>query len=425
MSYQTSRPDICLTHVGDELILSQTQNPTAKSLPGKHILVIGGGVTGLTTTWALLDAGYDVTVISERWASLSDRITSQIAGALWEWPPAVCGKHTNLISLTNSKHWCMTSYRAFNTLMSVLPVEDHGVRMRTANFFFDKSIDAMPGQLEKMYEIEAQTEILGFKHDPTLVAQHAVNQKFGVVDSYRHLAPVIDTDHYMVWLKQTVARKGARFITAKINGDLLAQEDRLLSKFGAVAIINCTGLSAAETAGDDSVFPLRGALIRVINDGTKFPKVEEALCVSHDDTHGDDAEDIVFIVPRNDQTLILGDEGLAQPDMYSLDLTLDSPEVVRMRERCNAFVPGLENAELDPVPFVQGLRPFRAENVRVEREQRLRVDGSISRIIHSYGQGGAGFSLSFGCAADVLTLLEELQVEIPYSSRSSYIQAHL
>ncbi|KAJ8457072.1 hypothetical protein ONZ45_g18461 [Pleurotus djamor] len=400
MSYQTSRPDICLTHVGDELILSQTQNPTAKSLPGKHILVIGGGVTGLTTTWALLDAGYDVTVISERWASLSDRITSQIAGALWEWPPAVCGKHTNLISLTNSKHWCMTSYRAFNKLMSVLPVEDHG-----------------------MYEIEAQTEILGFKHDPTLVAQHAVNQNFGVVDSYRHLAPVIDTDHYMVWLKQTVARKGARFITAKINGDLLAQEDRLLSKFGAVAIINCTGLGAAETAGDDSVFPLRGALIRVINDGTKFPKVEEALCVSHDDTHGDDAEDIVFIVPRNDQTLILG--GLAQPDMYSLDLTLNSPEVVRMRERCNAFVPGLENAELDPVPFVQGLRPFRAENVRVEREQRPRADGSISSIIHSYGQGGAGFSLSFGCAADVLTLLEELQVELPYSSRSSYIQAHL
>ena len=51
-------------------------------------------------------------------------------------------------------------------------------------------------------------------------------------------------------------------------------------------------------------------------------------------------------------------------------------------------LPGLEAAELDPDPFVQGLRPFREANVRVEREQRLNEDGSMSQIIHSYGQGG-------------------------------------
>ncbi len=36
-----------------------------------------------------------------------------------------------------------------------------------------------------------------------------------------------------------------------------------------------------------------------------FPKVTKALAVTHDDTRGED-EDIVFIVPRNDNTLILG-----------------------------------------------------------------------------------------------------------------------
>lgn len=81
-----------------------------------------------------------------------------------------------------------------------------------------------------------------------------------------------------------------------------------------------------------------------------------------------------------------------------------------MRERCNAFIPGLEHAEYDPdAPLVQGLRPFRGSNVRVERELRTRKDGSISRIVHSYGQGGAGFSLSFGCAGDVLNLVRELE----------------
>ncbi|KAL0947332.1 hypothetical protein HGRIS_013451 [Hohenbuehelia grisea] len=415
--------DFYLTRVGDELVLRQGVNLATAFAPLKRIVVVGGGVTGLTTTWALLDAGYDVTVISEKWASLSDRLTSQIAGALWEWPPAVCGKHTNLISLDNSKRWCMTSYRALDKLMHTLPAEEHGVRMRAANFFFEQPLTNMPGQLEKMLEIEAEKGIQGFEHDPTLVTKHAVNQKAGVVDSYRHLSPVIDTDQYMAWLRHTVARKGARFVTARITGDLLAQEDKLLSKYGATAIINATGLSAYETASDKTVVPLRGALIRVINDGSRFPKVEEALCVSHDDTHGADAEDIVFIVPRNDKTLILG--GLVQPYVHTLDLTIDSPEIVRMRERCNAFVPGLENAQLDPDPFVQGLRPFRDENVRVERERRLKEDGSMSHIIHSYGQGGSGFTLSFGCAADVLEQLEQLEAEIPYSERNFLAVAHL
>jgi D-amino-acid oxidase len=84
-----------------------------------------------------------------------------------------------------------------------------------------------------------------------------------------------------------------------------------------------------------------------------------------------------------------------------------------MRERCNDFVPGLENAVPDPVPFVQGLRPFREANVRVDRETRLKSDGSASRIIHSYGQGGSGFTLSFGCATDVVNLVIDLESEIP------------
>lgn len=100
--------------------------------------------------------------------------------------------------------------------------------------------------------------------------------------------------------------------------------------------------------------------------------------------------------------------GIAQSHEGKLDLTLESPEMKRMRARCNRFVPGLENAQLDPhSPIVQGLRPARGENVRVERELRKKADGSVSKIVHSYGQGGSGFTLSFGCAGDVLSLVEE------------------
>ena len=101
----------------------------------------------------------------------------------------------------------------------------------------------------------------------------------------------------------------------------------------------------------------------------------------------------------------------------------------RMRDRCNRFVPGLENAELDPhSPIVQGLRPVRGENVRVERELRKKADGSLSTIIHSYGQGGSGFTLSFGCAGDVLNLVEEVEAGIPptplKSDRTTWVIRH-
>jgi len=102
-----------------------------------------------------------------------------------------------------------------------------------------------------------------------------------------------------VWLRDLVASKGARFVTGRVYGDLLDSEDELLAQHHADAIVNATGLNSRELAADNSVHPLRGALIRVVNDGKKFPKVTEALCVAHDDSRSKD-EDIVFIVPRNE-----------------------------------------------------------------------------------------------------------------------------
>lgn len=43
-----------------------------------------------------------VTVVAKEYASpvaTGKCITSETAGALWEWPPAVCGRHTDIKSL--------------------------------------------------------------------------------------------------------------------------------------------------------------------------------------------------------------------------------------------------------------------------------------------------------------------------------------
>jgi D-amino-acid oxidase len=151
-------------------------------------------------------------------------------------------------------------------------------------------------------------------------------------------------------------------------------------------------------AADDTCYPLRGGLLRYINDGSSFPKLHHALAISADP---DPDGEIIFIVPRNDNILIVG--GFAEPEQWDLDYTIDSDIVRRMQERAVAFLPALKDAKLDSVyPFAQGLRPVRKGNVRLEKEKR--DDGSS--IVHCYGQGGSGWSFSFGCAVEVAGVVE-------------------
>ncbi|KAI4271423.1 MAG: hypothetical protein LQ337_006017 [Flavoplaca oasis] len=384
------------------------------------VLIVGGGVTGLINAWVLLDRGYHVTVVSKEWASFTEqqRLTSQIAGALWEFPPAVCGQHTDILSLKKSKHWCMVAYDiwaaiASNPSLAALA----GVQMRASNFFFPCAIEELPAQHHKMEEIAA-CGVHGFSRSIESIHKHGIDPRYGAVDAYEHLAPVIDTDRCMEWLMLLVQSKGAKFHTETITSDLFSQEQELLDRFSADVILNCTGLSALSLAGDKTCYPLRGALIRVINDGKDFPKVESSLAITADAAQDNE---IVFIVPRNDNILLIG--GVAQPGRWDLDLTLDSPEIKRMRTRAEAFLPSLKHARVDPeYPIAQGLRPAREKNIRVERELRTRTmdlhgepTEEPSRIIHNYGHGGSGWSLSFGCAADVANLVEDVLHNLPAS----------
>jgi D-amino-acid oxidase len=144
---------------------------------------------------------------------------------------------------------------------------------------------------------------------------------------------------------------------------------------------------------------LRGAIIRVRNDGARIPRIVQAHCVSDPGISED--RGFIFIVPRGDDLLVLG--GFAELDERSLDIGLDNYEPVReIYRRCVAFLPVLKDAEIDPSePVRVGLRPYRPQNVRVELEPG-------TRIVHNYGHGGSGVTFSWGCASDVAELVESL-----------------
>ncbi len=353
-------------------------------------LVIGAGVSGMTTAACLRLAGIDTILVGEQFMP---QITSAVAGALWEWPPAVCGYHHDEVSLARSKQWCMVSFRMFEKLAAS---PEAGVYIRPVTFYFRSKVEEHALHLEKMQEM--RVHVPGFKRDASLIQQNGVNRQIGLVDAYQHLAPMVDTDRYMSWLTARVRAAGVRIVQRRIVGDLRANERAIQDEFGVDVVVNCSGLGARELAGE-AMYPLRGAVVRIVNDGKRFPKLTQAHCVSHDHVTSD--QEIVFIVPRGDDRIVLG--ALAEADQWDTGINLDNHEPIRrMYERCLDFLPMLREGIVDPVePVRAGLRPFRKRNVRVEEE----VD---STIIHNYAHGGAGVTFSWGCAIEVAQRVERM-----------------
>jgi D-amino-acid oxidase len=357
---------------------------------GRGVVVIGAGAIGLTTALCLRHRGFRVSILADRFAP---RVTSNVAGALWEWPPAVCGRHQDEASLSRAKGWCETSYNIFADLARDPRT---GVYLRPATFYFKRPVQEDPRQRQKMAELAGK--VRGFRHDAALIHENNINPKLGLCDAYTHLAPMIDTDVYMSWLLGEVRRAGCRVVEGKLTGPLAEQVEELTRAFEADAVVNCTGLGAKDL-GDSLVFPVRGALVRVHNDGGAMPKITQAHCVSSDGSGMDHG--FLFVVPRGDKTVILG--GIAEPNEWDLGIGLHNYDPVReMYRRCLEFLPLLSAGEVDAAePVRVGLRPFRKGGVRLEQQPG-------TRLIHNYGHGGSGVTLSWGCASEVADLVERV-----------------
>jgi len=346
------------------------------------VLVIGAGVNGLTTALKLLQHGAQVTILADKFAP---QVTSVVAGALWEWPPAVCGSHHHKTSLARSKVWSALSYPVFSSLASNPRT---GVFLRPVTFYFKNNLEESPLELSKIAEFCDKVE--GFRRDPGLIAKNGVNASLGLKDAYRFIAPMVDTDVYMSWLLEQVRALGCRIVERHLQGSLAENEHRLRENYSADWIVNCSGLGARELACDN-VYPLRGALVRLHNN----IGLAEAHCVSHQS--GDANPSFVFILPRGRDRILVG--GLAEENEWDLDLTLDHPSVRQMWSHCLEFLPALKRAKLDETePVRVGLRPVRPHNVRLEIEPN-------TRIIHNYGHGGSGVTFSWGCASEIAELV--------------------
>lgn len=318
---------------------------TAVRHPRPDVLVVGAGVIGLTTAVALAEAGLRVRVDADLPPGAT---TSASAGAAWD-PYMVEPRH--LVAA-----WSAASLAEF-TALARRP-EDTGVRLVTGSH-----------QSRVPCPAPEWTSTVGAR--PCAPAE----LRPGYAVGWRYRAPLIDMPHYLDHLTRRLLAAG---------GALRAHRYGSLAEAAAEApaVVNCAGSGARTLVPDPDVTAVRGQLVVVAN-----PGITDFFC---DDTP--DAAELVYLYPQGD-TLVLG--GTAEPGAW--DTRPDPAASAAILARCAEVAPELRTARV--LAERVGLRPARPE-VRLEAQPL-----AGGRLVHNYGHGGAGVTVSWGCAREVAALL--------------------
>lgn len=188
----------------------------------------------------------------------------------------------------------------------------------------------------------------------------------GYADAWSFTAPVADMPVYLRWLHGRLEDLGGT-VTRISLADLPRPDGGI--------VVNCAGLGSRRLVDETDVHPGRGQVLLVA--GAEI------------DRWWLDESGPTYVVPRGDHVVVGGtfDDGdwsrTPDPDMAAL-----------IWDRAVALVPALSAGRVRAHRV--GLRPVRS-TVRLER---------VGDVVHCYGHGGAGMTLSWGCADDVAALVE-------------------
>jgi len=332
--------------------LARVQTVTQMDL---DVLVIGAGVIGLTTAVCLAEAGVRVAIAA---AELPQQTTSVAAGAIWG--PHLVGRDERV-----SRWAAVTQHRL--TEFSAPEVGANGLDgiVRTATgISASRADDAEP------------PEFAAGASDLTRCEPGEIPP--GYRSAWRLTAPIIAMPEYLDYLHQRFLRADG---IAPFPAKFTTIGDASVQGAPAPVVVNCSGCGARDLVPDPNVVPVRGQVVVASNPGlTEF-------FVGTGAGHGD----LTYLFPHGD-TVVLG--GTEEPGNWSREP--DPAMAERIVAACIAVQPALNDAAV--LGHRVGLRPTRPL-IRLEAE---RADGVT--IVHNYGHGGAGVTLSWGCAEDAAQL---------------------
>jgi len=305
------------------------------------VVVAGSGICGLTSALRLQRAGASVALVT---ADPPENTVSAVAAAVWY--PTYTAADPRVFD------WAR---RTFDEFAAQAALGVPGVFMRSTRMLLRAPAPA-PWWAAAVRD---------FRPAP------AEQVPPGYAGEWRFTVPSAEMVPYLGWLSD-------RFVAG--GGVVLRRRLPALAEARTIApiVVNATGLAAGALAGDPAVHPARGHIVLVANPG---------LTVSiRDEDHPDG---MLYVHPRS-RDVVLG--GTFEPDRY--DPVPAEATARAIVERCTRLVPDLRGARM--LGQLVGLRPARHGGPRVGVE-----DGWL---VHNYGHGGAGMTLSWGCADEVARL---------------------
>ena len=302
-----------------------------------RVIVVGAGVVGLSCAVRLAEGGYEVAVLAR---DLPLETTSAVAAAVWY--PYLAAPRDRVAQ------WSRTTYDELVRLAR----EESSVRMRSG-------VEYLPAKAPDPWWADAVPDL------------HRVTPPRGFGDGWSFTAPVVEMPRYLPYLVARLEAAGGTLTRAALHA----------LPNSADVVVNCTGLGARRMAGDDSLVPVRGQIVRV-----RQPGLREWLIADRG------PNDLTYVVPRKDDVVV---GGTSQTGDWTL--TPDPRTAKSILTRAAALVPQLAKAEV--LGHRVGLRPSRPA-VRCDASE---TDGHL--LVHCYGHGGAGVTLSWGCADEVLDLV--------------------
>lgn len=322
-------------------------------------LVLGAGVNGLSCAIRLLEAGFSVIILaSERHRAT----TSYVAAAIWY--PYLSEPEEKV------KVWSHASFEEFKVLSQVA---NSGVTLCSGREFFSDGQKADPFFLSTVASTFRRV-----RKDEFLFDRHTAGFALTV--------PVADMGTYLEYLETRFTTLGGEFRQCQTPLTCLGDIASQVPITSISAIVNCLGLGSREVMKDNHMSSVRGQVV-----------VVEAVNGVNDFIFDDYGDEISYIIPRGDKTIVLGgtcEKGTDENITPQKDIT------AQILTRCANLVPALRGAMV--LEEKVGLRPCRSE-VRLEHEfVHLGPSQTVLPVVHNYGHGGSGMTLSWGCARDVV-----------------------
>ena len=321
------------------------------------VLVVGAGVSGLTTAVCLAESGARVLV---RTAAPPERTTSSVAGAIW-------GPH--LVEESDRvDRWGQETLAVLRELAA-----DPAASVRSlSGVQGTRGVPAPAGPPDG-----AAAPPPHWMSDLGASSCPAGDLPPGFASGWRYSAPLVHMPTYLGYLLARFEAAGGCLETGTV-GSLSAAG----AEHRARAVVNCTGAGAHGLLPDPALKPFGGQVVIAEN-----PGLSEFFIGLPDDT-----SELVYLFPHGD-TVVLG--GTVVGDDWN---TEPAPTVAeRILRDCAAIEPRLHGVRV--LGHRVGLRPFRPQ-VRLEAEP----PGPGPLVVHNYGHGGAGVTLSWGCAREAAAL---------------------